>query len=183
MTKKLLVLAALTLSVTRPAFADPVVKFVPFVRDSFGHTPFTLDVQGASFDAGTPVIQWYDNGNANQQWIQHDLRDGTFGFENVNSRKCLKTNGTVGQQLFQDNCNIADPLEHWQVLVQQDGRYVLQNPQSKLVMDVNGQNYGAAGDPVDGFTYKGDESNWNHPPGWSSEHLNQQFSIYVLGQL
>jgi Ricin-type beta-trefoil lectin domain-like len=121
------------------------------------HSEMVLDVQNASTDRGAPVIQWYDNGGANQHWAlpldrSAQLGDLASGFvQNQNSGMCLTTDGQAGDQLYQYPClTLANgdpfPTQDWEVKrVNADGvswyTDTLTNPTTRLVVDVGGSSY------------------------------------------
>src|SRR4051812_26841522 len=57
-----LAVAGATSALAPAAHADTYYKLVAH------NSALTLDVQGGSTAPGAPVIQWYDNGGANQRW-------------------------------------------------------------------------------------------------------------------
>src|SRR6516162_5628253 len=59
-----------------------------------------LDVSGGSTQPGAPVIDWWANGGANQQWTFSPIGgNNTYEIINVNSGMCLATDGVAGDQL------------------------------------------------------------------------------------
>jgi Ricin-type beta-trefoil lectin domain-like len=57
-----------------------------------------LDVSGASMYPGAPVIDWYENGGANQDWLFAPVQgtSNTYEIVNLNSNMCLTTDGVAG---------------------------------------------------------------------------------------
>jgi O-glycosyl hydrolase len=57
------------------------------------HSGQSLDVFDGSTADGTPVVQWTDNSNGNQQWRFVDLGNGHHHIVNRNSGRCLDVDG------------------------------------------------------------------------------------------
>ncbi|MCL2394393.1 MAG: RICIN domain-containing protein [Acidimicrobiaceae bacterium] len=115
-------------------------------------TFMAIDVNGASTAPGAGVIQWYDNGGANQHW---SLPGGgsTGMIQNQNSGMCLDTDGIAGDQLFQMPCESNNPLEQWSVTENWTAfgdAVVLGNSYSGLWVDVYGNSY-SAGAAIDAW--------------------------------
>jgi Ricin-type beta-trefoil lectin domain len=100
-------------------------------------------VSGGSTAPGAPIIQWWADGGAEQQW--HIPNDGTMGeIINQNSNMCITTDGVAGDQLYQEPCtNASDQM--WVASSVLDGPQNYYNPQSGLVMDVYGYDMWAGG--------------------------------------
>jgi len=121
------------------------------------HSGMVIDVQGGSTERGAPVIQWYDNGGANQHWTLPITRAANLGdvatdtVLNQNSGMCLTTDGVAGDQLYQYPCLTTAsgepfPTQEWEVKrVNANGvtwgSDVLRNPSSGLVVDVSQSSY------------------------------------------
>lgn len=141
-----LAVAGASASLAPAAHADTYYKLVAH------NSALTLDVQGGSTSPGAPVIQWYDNGGANQRWtlpISRATEDwyGTGAIRNQNSGQCLTTDFRAGDQLYQYPCLTSGgypvPTQNWIAKrVNADGvsEYSTQllNPASGLVVDVGG---------------------------------------------
>ncbi|MEU6078165.1 RICIN domain-containing protein [Micromonospora sp. NPDC047074] len=70
----------------------------------------TIDVLGFSEDENATVIQWPQNGEANQQWKMTAATGGTWTLTNNHSLKCLTPLGgatTVGTPVVQATCSGA----------------------------------------------------------------------------
>jgi hypothetical protein len=73
-----------------------------------------LDVSGGSTYPGAPVIDWYSNGGANQDWLFSPVGgSNTYDIINVNSNMCLITDGVAGDQVYQEPCD-GSLLQQWQ---------------------------------------------------------------------
>ncbi|MDR1183810.1 MAG: RICIN domain-containing protein [Coriobacteriales bacterium] len=57
------------------------------------HSNKFLDVRGYSWDAGTPVIQWVDNGGLNQRWDLIPLSNGQYQIASAYSGMVLDISG------------------------------------------------------------------------------------------
>jgi hypothetical protein len=128
------------------AYADQSVT-TTLAADSSG---LFLDVAGASTAPDGLVIQWYPNGQANQNWVLP--APGSTGFVwNQNSRMCLTTDGVPGDQLYQKLCdeNLA-PYQQWNVIEPIYAQVELYNPWFELAVDVY-DNSGKAGAPIDAW--------------------------------
>jgi Ricin-type beta-trefoil lectin domain-like len=103
-----------------------------------------LDVSGAATWAGAPVIQWYGNVFAsNQRWNFVQLPDGNEHIVSQNSGMCLTTDLRAGDQVYQEPCG-PYVTEEWEGTLSassstgQDGFRTLENPYSRLFLDVSG---------------------------------------------
>ena len=134
-----------------------------------------IDVQGGSTERGAPVIQWYDNGGANQHWTLAITRAANLGdiatdtVRNQNSGMCLTTDGVAGHALFQWYCNGGSGQE-WQGSITKKFSSTftggaLRNPASGLNVDIEGASPWA-GARVIGWSPNGGE--------------NQRFHYYQL---
>jgi hypothetical protein len=141
-----LAVAGATASLAPAAHADTFYKLVAH------NSALTLDVQGGSMAPGAPVIQWYDNGGANQRWTLPITRatEDWYGMgvvRNQNSGQCLTTDLRAGDQLYQYPCLTSGgyPVQTQEWIarrVNADGvsyySTQLTNPASGLVVDVGG---------------------------------------------
>ncbi|HUN32233.1 MAG TPA: RICIN domain-containing protein [Trebonia sp.] len=123
-----------------------------------------LDVSGASTQPGAPVIDWYADGGANQEWTF--LPDGgtnTYEIINANSGQCLTTDGVAGDQLYQLPC-AGGPIQQWQTAITpgQEGVGTIRNVSSGLYVDVSGDSPwpGAA---IDTWYYNGQDNQYFGP--------------------
>jgi hypothetical protein len=113
-----------------------------------------IDVSGASTAPGAPIIQWYDDGGANQHWYVPGM--GAKGLVwNQNSGMCLTTDGVEGDQLFQWYCDPNSLNEQWSVgekWTPYGDEIDLYNSAYALVVDVYGNSY-SAGAAIDAWPY------------------------------
>jgi hypothetical protein len=145
------------------ASADPGIT-TTLAANSSG---LVLDVKGASMEPGPDgvVIQWYPNGQANQNWVLP--APGSTGFiRNQNSGMCLTTDGAAGDQLYQEPCdpNLAS-YEQWNVTQPGYGQVELYNPWFDLAVDVYNDS-SMAGQPIDAW--------------YPNEQPNQTFFAWAL---
>ena len=99
-----------------------------------------LDVNGASTTQGTNVIQWPNNGGANQKWSLVSLGNGYYNIVNLNSGMLLDANGaskTAGTQIIQWPNN-GGLNQQWSLVSLGNGYYNIVNRNSGLLLDVNG---------------------------------------------
>jgi ricin-type beta-trefoil lectin protein len=133
----------------------------------------TLDVAGGSTAAGAGVITWYGHGGANQRWNFVELRNGNQQIVNQKSGMCLTTDGVAGHRVYQLPCH-QWPGQEWSGTLPNvfasPGFFLygakLQNPASKLVLDIQGGSR-AAGTPL---------IVW-----YSNDGSNQRFKYFQLG--
>ncbi len=81
------------------------------------HSGQALDVFGASTAAGTPVIQWPANGDANQSWFFEPLGDGTYRIIAEHSGQVLDVAGASrapGAPVIQWPWN-GGPNQRWRI--------------------------------------------------------------------
>jgi hypothetical protein len=101
-----------------------------------------LDVSGASTSPGAPVIDWWGNEGANQQWAFWHYDNGyESGYEiiNKNSNQCLTSDGNPGDQVYQTICyGNNNQLWRTDVNAMRTGTYTIQNVYSGLYLDVYG---------------------------------------------
>jgi hypothetical protein len=126
------------------------------------HSGMVMDASGGSTAAGDPIIQWADNGGANQQWTL-DLSSGDlYTLVNVNSGKCLgvpSASVTEGVQLEQLACD-GSPSQEWAAEAvgsyqsSSDSSFVLASLNSGLLAEVEG-NSTTEGAPVDQWAANG----------------------------
>jgi hypothetical protein len=105
-----------------------------------------LDVSGASTAVGAPVIQWYQNGGANQRWNIVPDFNGYEHIVNVNSGMCLATNGQPGNHVSQWPCSNSTQ-EDWRDTGlnpnvpfsggADPGEYIY-NPETNMYLNING---------------------------------------------
>jgi hypothetical protein len=101
-----------------------------------------LDVSGASTYPGAPVIDWYSNGGANQDWlfVPEANSNTTYEIVNVNSNMCLTTDGVAGDQVYQDYCTNSTNQQWGTALTQGNPTdyWHIQSVYSGLYLDVSG---------------------------------------------
>ncbi|QGQ96573.1 hypothetical protein EHS13_17655 [Paenibacillus psychroresistens] len=109
-----------------------------------------LDVSGQSTSNGGNVIQWTDNGGANQRWNLIDAGGGYYTIVNVNSQKLLEISGsslTDGGDAIQWS-STSGTNQQWQIVDAGGGYYKLINRNSGKALDVSGSSTAAGGDAV-----------------------------------
>ncbi|MBU5353960.1 RICIN domain-containing protein [Paenibacillus barcinonensis] len=97
-----------------------------------------LDVNGASTAGGATIIQWSDNGAANQQWKLEPVGNGYYNIRNVGSGLLLDVNsGSTqgGAALIQWQAN-GGYNQQW-LPIDVGGYLVLANRNSGLTVDIN----------------------------------------------
>jgi Ricin-type beta-trefoil lectin domain-like len=77
------------------------------------NTGMPISVADAATWSGARIIQWYNDGGAEQEWYFDNITnsdDEYVGFllRNVNSGLCIDTDGNAGDTLVQASCNPAD---------------------------------------------------------------------------
>ncbi|WP_366348672.1 RICIN domain-containing protein [Paenibacillus amylolyticus] len=97
-----------------------------------------LDVNGASSTGGATIIQWNDNGAANQQWKLESAGNGYYNIRNVGSGLLLDVNSSSTQGgaaliQWQDN---GGNNQQW-LPIDVGGYVVLANRNSGLTVDIN----------------------------------------------
>jgi hypothetical protein len=82
-------------------------------------------VSGGSTSAGAPIIQWWADSGAEQEWLlPRKYRNGEI--YNQNSGMCITTDGVAGDQLYQDYCSNSEN-QRWYAEYQLDGPTVYVN--------------------------------------------------------
>ncbi|MBS2966525.1 RICIN domain-containing protein [Actinocrinis puniceicyclus] len=127
------------------------------------HDGMNVAVADNGTDAGHRVVQWYNDGGAEQKWYFDQVYDSTSGFEgyllrNQNSGLCLSTDGNAGDTLFQDYCNPANGAE-WFTVGTSGADNRIFNRYTGLYLDVSGYSY-AAGANMDLWYWNGDSNQW-----------------------
>jgi Ricin-type beta-trefoil lectin domain-like len=143
---------AARLSAAGAALAIPALLGVTLASAASASSSFTthltpnntfallLDVSGGSTYPGAPVIDWYANGGANQNWLFLPASgSNTYEIVNVNSNMCLTTDGVAGDQVYQEPCS-GSQLQAWRtgLVPGTASAYTIQNVSSGLYLDVNG---------------------------------------------
>lgn len=104
------------------------------------HSGMLLDVSGASKTAGTKVIQWTNNGGANQDWTLVSVGGGYFNIVNKNSGMLLdvtSSSTSAGADIIQWS-STGGANQQWSLVAVSGGYYNIVNRNSGLVLDVNG---------------------------------------------
>jgi Ricin-type beta-trefoil lectin domain-like len=107
-----------------------------------------FDVEGASKSNGARVILWWSTGNANQRWTFEQTgkvsnNRNIYRIRNVNSGKCLTTNGIAGAQLYQYTCIADYPYQEWATSMGSNAIsvYTIWNRTFNLYIDVLGNKF------------------------------------------
>jgi hypothetical protein len=111
-----------------------------------------LDMAGASNAPGDGLIDWWDNGNANQGWYFKEVYysgSNDYAIINDNSRLCLTSDGIAGDQVYQEPCGASyfDGSSYFGGQIWYTGlspssndAWSIENVDSGLSLDVNGDN-------------------------------------------
>jgi hypothetical protein len=121
-----------------------------------------LDVSGGSTYAGAPVIDWYENGGANQDWLFVPTgASNTYEIVNVNSNMCLTTDGVAGDQLYQLPCSSTATNQQWNTSLVPGNllAYAIKSVYSGLYVDVSGDSPWA-GTAIDTWYWNGGENQY-----------------------
>lgn len=118
-------------------------------------------------DGGTDdyhrIIQWYNDGGAEQKWYFDQVYDATGGFEgyllrNENSGLCMSTDGNAGDTLFQVTCDPGNMAEWFDRGISgTDNNFF--NRSTGLYLDVSGFSY-SAGANMDLWYWNGGDNQW-----------------------
>lgn len=123
-------------------------------------------VSGASTSNGAQIVQWTDDGDADQQWTLLDAGGGWYNIVDVNSGLALDdTNGSTanGNVMQQWALGSGNPNQQWQINSLGNGYYTITNRTSGLVLDLTN---GGVGDNTN-------IQQW----AYSSGDLNQQWAL------
>jgi hypothetical protein len=115
-----------------------------------------LDVSGASTQPGAPVIDWWADSGANQEWTFSTTGAyDTYEIINYNSGQCLTAYPAPGDQVYQWPCNDG-PAQQWVTGLTAGSiyAYTIQNVNSGLYLDVSG-NSSSPGTAIDTWPYNG----------------------------
>ncbi|WP_152393187.1 RICIN domain-containing protein [Paenibacillus guangzhouensis] len=102
-----------------------------------------MDVKGAYLDDSTSVIQYTENGGANQQWQFIDMGRGIYKIKNRNSGKMLDIQGestSDGAQVVQyHDTDWRGVNQEWKLMDAGGGYFSIVNINSDKVLDVKGE--------------------------------------------
>lgn len=137
---------------TATATATAITGYYNFSAASDG---LYLNVQGGSAAKDALIVQWTQTGTTSEIW--HVGRNGQI--RNLNSNKCLTTNGNAGGQLYQWPClRAAAAYQGWVVYPAGNGFVSIVNTYFGLYVDVYQDNF-TLGGPVDAWPDNGGYSN------------------------
>lgn len=122
-----------------------------------------LDVNNATTTAGTPAIQWHQNGNNNQQWKLQAITGGHYQLLNRNSSLALDVMGsstTPAASVVQNAVGSANS-QQWQLTANAEGYYKVTNRNSSpQVLDVSGGSTAAAANIIQNTANGGTSQQW-----------------------
>jgi hypothetical protein len=97
-----------------------------------------VEVYGASYDDGAPIDQWTVNAGANQIWTFQPYGGG-YEIVNAQSGKCITTDSTPGDTVYQWTCE-GGTAQIWYTGLQPGNgySYPIRSAASGLYLDVNG---------------------------------------------
>ncbi|WP_254878458.1 RICIN domain-containing protein [Streptomyces sp. NA04227] len=103
------------------------------------HTGKVLDASGGGTADGTPVVQWDDNGGANQRWRLTPAGDGYYTVTGAASGKVLDVPGNTPVpgtplHLWQGNGGTG---QQWQIALSDNGAYTLTSRATGSKLDVD----------------------------------------------
>ena len=120
------------------------------------------DVSGASQTAGTQVIQWNNNGGANQDWTLVSVGGGYFNIINKNSGMLLDVSGSstsAGAHIVQEPGNGGNS-QQWSLVAVSGGSYTIVNRHSGLFLDVSGGSTSAGANLIQWSSNGGTNQQW-----------------------
>jgi hypothetical protein len=91
------------------------------------------------------VIDWYETGGANQDWLLLPTgASNTYEIINANSNMCLTTDGVAGDQVYQEPCT-SSTSQQWSTSLTSSstGVHQIQSVYSGLYLDTWYDNGGA----------------------------------------
>jgi endoglucanase len=106
-----------------------------------------MDVNGASKNSMAPVIQYFQNGDQNQQWQLGVAGSGYYTLTNRNSGQLLDVmNGATASaaSIVQNPASATANSQQWQLVANADGYYKATNRNSSLALDVSSGSMAAA---------------------------------------
>lgn len=122
-----------------------------------------MDVTGASTTQGADLIQWPDNGGANQEWSLQSTGDGYSYLVNRNSGMVMDVNGastSAGANIIQWP-NHGGTNQEWSLQSTGDGYYYLVNRNSGLVADVTGASTSEGAQVIQWSNHSGVNQEWS----------------------
>jgi len=174
------VVAGSALTATGTASASTLNDYSASLRDYSSYSTLVagsswLDVavSGGSTSAGAPIIQWWADGGAEQQW-RLPLAYQTGEIINENSGMCITTDGVPGDQLYQEPCagsafgsGPTSANQQWQADYTEYGPTTFVNPATGLVLDVSGYSLWGGG-AIDAWYPNGqlNQTFWSSTEGW-----------------
>jgi poly(3-hydroxybutyrate) depolymerase len=134
-----------------------------------------LDVYGARMDDGTNVIQYTNNGGANQQFDVEALEDGTYSIRAAHSGKALEVsqgNASDGAELSQGTYT-GGQNQRWRIEEVDDGVYSITSALSNdMVIDVWEMSTSAGGDVKLYGWWGGSNQQWSFVKVGDSQNPN-----------
>jgi hypothetical protein len=127
------------------------------------HSGLLLDVTGASKTAGAQIIQWNNNGGANQDWTLVSAGGGYFYIVNKNSGLYLDVSGSstsAGANIVQWTSS-GGASQQWSLAAVSGGYYNIVNRNSGLVLDVTGGSTSAGANVIQWTNNGGTNQQWS----------------------
>ncbi|MBQ8798463.1 MAG: endo-1,4-beta-xylanase [Lachnospiraceae bacterium] len=121
-----------------------------------------LDVQYGSKDNGANVLQYTDEGNANQKWYLIPTGDGYYTIKNAYTEKLVDVSGKSkenGGDVIQYQSN-GGTNQQWKIEATDNGYYRLINRNSGLALDVSGKSTADNGDVIQWAYNGGTNQQW-----------------------
>jgi hypothetical protein len=149
------------------------------------HSGLVLDVTGASTTDGAQIIQWYENGTANQQWEIVGLGAGNYKFVNRNSGLLLDVSGGS----ISEGANVIQWHDHdgsnqqWGIGKADGGFFKIINRNSGLLMDVSGASIDAGAHIIQWHDHDGDNQQWSLVPVTLPQHQAQPPILWQVAGL
>ncbi|MGD0244666.1 MAG: RICIN domain-containing protein [Streptosporangiaceae bacterium] len=146
-----------TAALTGTAYAD-TLSVTPGTQAywiSPGYDSLNISVAGGSTAFGTRIIQWPNDGGAEQKWFFDAVSDsGTlvgYMIRNDNSGMCIWTDDQVGDTLYQGPCDPDSDQDvfGWHAASTVDN-FFIQAASPNLALDVSGDSYNWGAD-IDGW--------------------------------
>ena len=120
-----------------PASAASGPSYHPLISSS---SWLNVGVRDGSTSSGTDIIQWWADGQADQQWHAFQYvgeSSKILRFSNQGSGLCLTTDGVPGNPVFQQACDSANARQAWmRSYIWFYGGYTLYNAATGLNLDV-----------------------------------------------